>query len=200
MSDYDCAVRVWPELREAIRMQADSDWRLYTWEHREWPDLGAPMAKRMTFNLVCYGSRDEPLRRVEWFINYSKDNGYFERTFQGKTVEQALAESLLDWRLTIQPAQIIGDTTPAVAADWRLFALVVLDAWQDTADDDTEIFVRFTPELRQALRRRRSVFAELARAGANADPDESPRAYNLGITYGWLKELADIAYALETPR
>lgn len=198
MSDYDMAVRVWPELREAIWLRSDDDWRLYTWQRTEWPDLNAPIKDYMTFNLVCYGNQKEPERRVEWYI-MCKDKHRFKREYEGKAVQKALDEGKLKWRMVIQPEHIVGETTPELAADWRLFAVVVLDAWQETNDSDTETLVRFTPELRQALRRRRSVLAQLAREGADADRRASHRAHYLGITYGWLKELADIAIAMETP-
>lgn len=195
---YDIAARVWPELREAIWLRADDDWRLYTWQRMEWRDLNEQMKSYMTFDLVCYGNRKEPERRVDWYI-LCNDDDRFQREYEGKTVQQALDEGKLKWRMRVQPEHIIGETTPEVAADWRLFAVLVLDAWQETADSDTETMVCFTPELRHALLRRRPVLAQLARAGADADRRDSSRAHHLGITYGWLKELADIAHALETP-
>jgi hypothetical protein len=191
MTSYHMAVRVWPELRKAICLRANMDWRLYTMESIEVDDLDAIVTETIEFNAQCYG------HAVRWRCT-SEDRVAFDKYWAGRTYRQVLEEGTLrnPPRVVIQPANVIGPTTEETRADWKLFAMLCLDAWETTSDQDTETMVNFTEELRAALRRHRKTFVQLARLGTYYTPDERP--YNLGIAYGWLAECADMAIALET--
>ena len=192
---YDMSVRIWPELREAIRLRADMDWRLYTIKSIEVDDLDAPITETVEFDAICYNSK------VRWRYQALNPEA-FAKHWTGKTYGQAIADGTLGNppKLTIQPSHFIGPTDDETRRDWYLFATLCLDAWEATEETDTEMVVGFDPELRAALRRRRGAFIDLARHGSLVTPSEAPRAWYLGIAYRWLAELADIAIALETER